>query len=241
MNRNLAVVTGDSSGLGRAVSQILLENQWDVLGLSRRGGGFPQESYQHLSVDLSQCLQSEKSIIKVLVAAKEKGYETVALVNNAGTIQPVKGIKGASLKDLTHALNLNLMTPTWLMGQVSEIFSDSQLRIVNVSSGAASKAYQGWGAYCSTKAGLRMASQVFALENPGSKILSYAPGVVNTPMQTELRESERSDFPNIDRFKSLYEDGQLIDPDLPAKEIFDFLVADELGENYQEYRYGDRA
>ena len=61
--------------------------------------------------------------------------------------------------------------------------------VVNISSGAAKRPIEGWSAYCSAKAGLDMATRTLALEqsretNP-VRVLSFAPGIVDTRMQEE--------------------------------------------------------
>ena len=117
--------------------------------------------------------------------------------------------------------------------------------MVNVSSGAATKAYPGWGAYCLGKAGLRMASMVGAIEaeeisglaERDIAVVSFAPGVIETPMQDEVRASDPDHFPRRQRFVELKESGSLLDASLPAAAIADLLDSDDLP-RYTETRYG---
>ena len=69
--------------------------------------------------------------------------------------------------------------------------------------------------------------------------MSYAPGVLDTPMQAELRKSDPKDFPALDRFLNLHESGALIDPSLPAAEICDFLNNELRPGKFVEARYGE--
>jgi NAD(P)-dependent dehydrogenase (short-subunit alcohol dehydrogenase family) len=119
------------------------------------------------------------------------------------------------------------------------------LRIVNVSSGAATRAYAGWSAYCATKAALRMAGQVVAVEAdaypPGAAgpldlaVVTYEPGVVDTAMQAEVRATPRAAFPALDRFLELHASGRLADPASPAAEIAALLERDG-GPRHEERR-----
>src|SRR5690606_15700892 len=63
--------------------------------------------------------------------------------------------------------------------------------IVNLSSGAAHRPMEGWSAYCAGKAGLAMVTQSLALEYGarGIRAFGFAPGVVDTDMQGEIRAS----------------------------------------------------
>ena len=64
-------------------------------------------------------------------------------------------------------------------------------RILNISSGAGRNPYEGWGAYCTTKAGLDHFSRVVAMEQANEQypveIVSIAPGIIDTDMQATIR------------------------------------------------------
>ena len=240
MTHKLAIVTGDSSGLGKSLRDALLKQNWFVVGISRRASVVDHKEYLYISADLSELELSQEKLGDKLSSLSSKDFDQVALVNNAGTIQPVLGLSKIPGAELAKAVTLNLTTPMWLTSYVLDTFSHSQIKVVNISSGAATKAYEGWGTYCSTKAALRMASQVLAAERPDVQVLSYAPGVIDTPMQEEVRGSAKTEFPNLERFIGLHENGQLVKPELPAHEICDFLNSEASEANYHEYRYGDK-
>ena len=68
-----------------------------------------------------------------------------------------------------------------------------------------------------------MLSQVLQLEYPKFKIYSIAPGIVDTAMQEEIREADKTDFPEVDRFISYKEDGELVSAEIVAQKYVDFL------------------
>lgn len=52
------------------------------------------------------------------------------------------------------------------------------------------------------------------------RVSAIAPGVVDTPMQAEIREAERADFPDVDRFRQLKEAGDLVSPEEAARKMW---------------------
>ena len=71
------------------------------------------------------------------------------------------------------------------------MLKDGRGTIVNISSGAAHRAMEGWSAYCASKAGLAMLTKSLALEyGPlGIRVFGFAPGIVDTDMQASIRAS----------------------------------------------------
>ena len=85
-----------------------------------------------------------------------------------------------------------------------------------ISSGAGKNPYPGWSSYCAGKAATDMWCRTAGLEQlmRGSAIsvLSMAPGVVDTAMQSMIRDQDEAAFPNVARFHDLHDGGQLGDP-----------------------------
>lgn len=104
-------------------------------------------------------------------------------------------------------------------------------RVINISSGAGKNPYFGWGAYCTTKAGVNMFTQCVATEEVEKeypvKIVAFAPGVVDTNMQSQIRETNKEDFINLDRFIALKEEGKLLSPEYVAKAIRNLLETED--------------
>jgi NAD(P)-dependent dehydrogenase (short-subunit alcohol dehydrogenase family) len=94
-------------------------------------------------------------------------------------------------------------------------------RVVNISSGAATRTLAGWGAYCTAKAALKMATEMLADEEPDVTAVSVRPGVVDTSMQATVRSKGRSVMTEAghDQFLSLHEEGKLLDPAVPGSAV----------------------
>jgi len=106
-------------------------------------------------------------------------------------------------------------------------------KVLNISSGAGKKPLAGTAAYCAVKAGLDHFSRVVALDEANGKngalIVSLAPGVIDTDMQTKLRESDPSAFPDQPRFAAMKTDGQLASAGDAAAKVLAFLDRPDFG------------
>jgi benzil reductase ((S)-benzoin forming) len=231
----LCVVTGTSAGIGLAVAERLLAQNWRVLGIARRDSPLHDRNYTHVRLDLAQAEAVQRYFQDDFAHEFPAGdFRRVGLVNNAALLEPVAPLPKLGLEALAAAFMVNSVVPVWLMGFFLRHCGSTPLRIVNVSSGAALNARAGWAAYCATKAALLMAGKVFADEaahagaasHRDAAVLSYEPGVTDTAMQTLVRGFSSEDFPSVQRFQQFYEQGQLKDPALPARDIAAFLERD---------------
>ncbi len=235
----MAFVTGASSGLGLEVVRGLLARGWRVMGCSRRTAALHDPRYEHFLVDLSRPDDAGAWLGAFLADVRSRGpLERVALVNNAGRVEPIAPASGLELDELERSFALNAVVPLWIMGRFIDAFRESDLRVINISSGAATKPYRGWEAYCASKAALRMGGMVAAEEAGERKlaIVSYSPGVLDTPMQRVVREAPAENFPDRQRFVELHEGGSLIHPKLPAERICALLEGEKLPP-FSELRY----
>jgi NAD(P)-dependent dehydrogenase (short-subunit alcohol dehydrogenase family) len=144
-----------------------------------------------------------------------------ALVNNAGILAPVARLADAEPDAWQYNLSVNLLGPFHIAQAAIPHLRSTRGRIVNVSSGAAVKAIEGWSAYCVAKAGLTHLTRLLAAEEPDITTLALRPGVVDTAMQTFIRaEGAKAMTPEkCAYFLQLKESGQLLDPAVPAGKI----------------------
>jgi NAD(P)-dependent dehydrogenase (short-subunit alcohol dehydrogenase family) len=246
-NRDLAIVTGTSRGIGHAVALALLERGFDVVGVSRAApDGLEHPQYRHFDCDLNDPAAVHRTFDARIPAERPlAGRTRIGLVNNAGILD-LESVAVAKLEHLEASFRVNVAVPIFLHGWLCRHAPlDAKLRIVDVSSGAADNPYPGWVAYCASKAALEMAGRVLAAELdevPVMKgrdlaLVSYAPGVVATAMQEQIRAADAGQFPRRERFVRLHEEGELVDPRGPAAEIAGFLAADGLPA-FSRQRYG---
>jgi benzil reductase ((S)-benzoin forming) len=232
----LALVTGTSSGIGAAVAKELVQRGWQVVGVARRAAKVDDERYQHLALDMSDVPSAAAAIERDFGRRlDEDTWQRVGLVNNAA-IGLAGRVQRLDAEELLRSYALNAVMPLWLMGFVVRR-AKAPVRVVNVSSGAAHRAFPGLAAYCSSKAALRMAGMTVSAEVENLNVLSYEPGVVDTEMQLATRSKSPEEFPGVETFRRFHAEGRLVSPDLPAAEIVKFLEA-EGGERFVEARLG---
>ncbi|KAF3910397.1 hypothetical protein ABW20_dc0103376 [Dactylellina cionopaga] len=144
-----------------------------------------------VSVDFSgpsaSDLKSEIASSIVGVAVSRWG-RIDSLILNHGTLDPVATIEDADVESWETTFRTNFFSNVELVkGAIGEL-RKSKGRVVMVSSGAATGAYTGWGAYGASKAALNHFNLTLSLEEPDITSVAIRPGVVDTDMQTALRE-----------------------------------------------------
>jgi NAD(P)-dependent dehydrogenase (short-subunit alcohol dehydrogenase family) len=244
--RRIALVTGTSSGIGAAVARELLDRGWEVVGIARRSGAMEGPGYTHVSLDLAEVgAIAERLDADVGPLLTEGDVTRIGLVNNAADLGILGPVQETDPDALLRVHAVNAVAPAQLMAWVtSRAQTGVPVRILNVSTGAATTPIPGAGAYCATKAALRMTGQVFAAEqnggegHPDATVLSYSPGTVDTPMQEEARTTSEDVLPAVDMFKRFHDEGHLVPPEAPAKEIADYLESDP-EEPFAERRPGE--
>ena len=234
----VAVVTGTSGGVGAAshASFSIADGSWLAWLVGRRRS--PHSAYQHVAFDLATVAARANELRAHLAPHLERpGWRRIGLVNNAadaGQLAPVAELDPAGLVRL---YTVNTMAPVWLMGAVlGHCPQQTTLRIVNVSTGAASQPFPGLADYASSKAALRMAGMSLATEwgasataprgRQDAAILSYEPGIVDTDMQRNVRAQSPERFPLVGMFRTFASQGLLVPPARPAADIVAFLESD---------------
>jgi benzil reductase ((S)-benzoin forming) len=226
MKKSLVILTGHSKGLGRALlDKFLSEEYFQIVAVSRTILEVHHENFTQLKLDLSD-LDTLKATLPQIFPSGD--YEKIILINNAGWIGEVKPVGKLDPSEIKRSMDLNLIAPMILVDAFVKAYPllTSQKVICNISSGAAHKPTAGWAEYCSSKAGLAMFSKVAAedLRAKGFHVFAVAPGIVDTEMQAEIRTADRLDFPALDRFEGFKSEQKLLAPELVAEKLF-YLLA----------------
>ena len=219
--KSLLILTGHSKGLGRAILDAYLQKEgFEIIAISRTKLGLNNPNLTEISMDFGELEVLETELFSLFPSDE---FEEIILINNAGWIGEIKPVGSLQVKEMRTQINVNLLAPMYLTNAFVSAYKDSKAKkiICNISSGAASKPMEGWGGYCSTKAAIAMFTMVAAKENSNSRFrfFSVAPGIVDTQMQEEIRQANELDFPQIERFKSYKEKGDLSSPELVASKI----------------------
>ena len=233
----VAIVTGASRGLGHALAYGLLKPDTHVISIARsdnaeldRQAAACGATLQQVRADLSDPAAAQ-ACAETVMAGLPRQAQRYLLINNAGSVEPI-----SQANDLTDALavarafDLNVTSVIVLIAAFLRATPNtSDRRILNISSGAGRNPTPGWGVYCATKAALDHYTQVLNAENHGLRVVSLAPGVIDTGMQEKIRSSDASQFPNVDRFAQMHEQGQLSSPTVVAEKILRYMAHDSFG------------
>lgn len=178
-----AVVTGSSSGIGKAIAQILLEEGFHVIGISRTQGSWNHPKFTHLACDLS----SENAIESLKPKLLEIGDLRV-LVNAAGfgRFEPHEEI---SPKTISQMISLNLSAPILLTNILLRLLKHNQGTIINITSIEATRHSKFSALYTATKAGLRAFGHSLFEEVrlSGVGVVTINPDMTDTPFFDALR------------------------------------------------------
>ena len=235
-NSVMAIVTGHTHGLGRAIAHALLQRHIPVLGIARGtsvdlGTQYPDICLQvQISLDDASVIANWLST-PVLQAFLDDCSE-ILLINNAGIVQPVGALLDQDPLEVARAVTLNVTAPLMLAAAVVRATEGKQRRILHISSGAGRNAYPGWSVYCATKAALDHHARAVALDaQAGVRICSLAPGVIDTGMQAAIRATPDARFPMRQRFVDMKLHGELATAQNSAELVVDYLLSDVFGDN----------
>lgn len=156
----------------------------------------------------------------------------IELINNAAMLGKVSPLENCTAAGIEKTMTLNLTTPMILSSLFLKKLKGhtAAQRVVNISSGAALKAYFGWSAYCTSKAGLDMLTKSIAVEqadHKNIKAISIYPGIIDTDMQSQIRKTKKEDFVHVERFIKYKEEGYLVAPLVVAGRIYTLVQNDD--------------
>ncbi|MGE5603406.1 MAG: SDR family NAD(P)-dependent oxidoreductase [Nitrososphaerales archaeon] len=223
MTQQTIIVTGASQGLGAAIASIAADQGAQVVltarseeKLAREAQRITQRGGKALAVagDISRLEDCRKIIDATLSTAGRID----ALVNNAGTIEPLAQIAETRPEEWAHQIAVNLLGPMMMCRLAVPHLRETRGRVVNVTSHGAGLVIPGASAYSASKAALNQFSKTLAAEEPAIVVILFIPGEVDTAMQAVIREKgEGKTTEDTYRFfVDLHEQGKLLPATKPA-------------------------
>ena len=219
---DIAIVTGHSRGLGAAIADQLHAAGWQVLGISRQARG---AAFEEWPADLADPLPVAERLQDWLGA---KSPARVLLVNNAALVTEPGPVQTVPLSALSSSLRVGLEAVLLLSSAVMAS-ACADTRIVNVSSGLGRRPMAATAPYCAAKAGMDMLSRAMAMD--GARVVSLAPGIIDTDMQTQLRSGDPARFPDVARFVDFKASGALQTAEDTAKRLIAYALREDFGAN----------
>lgn len=191
----VAIITGASRGLGRALADGLANSGWSLV-IDARGGDALAAARAELSASTTvRAIQGSVTDAEhrtaLVSAARELGGPDL-LVNNAGILGPSPQ---PSLEQLVPAayreiLDVGVVAPLALTQLALPDLRANGGAVLNITSDAARENYAGWGGYGSAKAALEQWSNILAAEEPGLRVWWVDPGDLRTRMHQEAFPDE---------------------------------------------------
>ncbi len=215
-----AVITGASRGIGEATAMELAAQGFKLI-LAARSKNSLDEIVTRISdqggeAHAVECDVSEYEEVANAITECVAQYGSLdILVNNAGLIDPIARLDESDPNQWGHVVDVNLKGVYHGLRAALPLMKEQQHgTIINISSGAAVNALEGWSHYCATKAGVLSLTKCAHKEFSefGVRIIGLSPGTVATDMQVSIKESGINPVSQLSM-------SDHIPPDWPAKAI----------------------
>jgi NAD(P)-dependent dehydrogenase (short-subunit alcohol dehydrogenase family) len=192
-----ALITGASRGIGEATARYLAEQGVRVVLAARSGDAIEAIAAEIRAAGGSAVAQGTDvtdfaAVERAVARAVDEFGGLDILVNNAGTIDPIAHIAESDPAAWGQVVDINVKgVYHGLRAALPVMLEAGGGTIVNLSSGAATSALEGWSHYCATKAAVLSLTRCAYREygEQGIRVVGLSPGTVATEMQTSIRES----------------------------------------------------
>jgi len=229
------LITGVSSGIGRALADHYLNRGDSVCGVSRRTPSdlCQREGFRFETLDLREFDQFGPILDRLL-----NGLDRLDLVVlNAGVLGHFGDLPDTPLADLKNTFDINLWANKMLLDRLLAAGLPVG-QVVAISSGASVNGHRGWSGYSLSKAALNMLIKLVSTAQPNSHITSLAPGVIDTEIQDELHDRPPDErYPSLEALRS-----KRGTPEMPTAEVAAPAIAaciDQLPELVSSGDYAD--
>lgn len=228
--------------MGAAMAEQLLAPDHRLLCIARRRNEALAAKAQaagarceQWALDLTQPVEAAARLEAWLATLDGATFDAATLINNAAALTRIGPVDSCSATELAGAMRVGLEAPLLLSAAFLRATRAwrADKRVLNISSGLGRRAMAGQASYCATKAGLDHLSRAMALDEAvrpnGARLVSLAPGVIDTDMQVHLRAGDPAGFPEKANFVGLKEKGQLTSATDAAARVLAYLARPDFG------------
>jgi 3-oxoacyl-[acyl-carrier protein] reductase len=203
-SKRVALVTGGSRGIGRGIAECLADSGFDVAINGVRDASHVAETIAAIEQRGAAVAYCQGSVAEaadraaILDGVRKRFGRLDVLVNNAGVAPDVRAdILDASEESFDRLMAINLKGPYFLTQaaarwMVEQRQADAEFHgvVVNISSVSATEVSINRGDYCISKAGIAMATQLWAhrLAEYGIAVYEVRPGIITTDMTAAVKE-----------------------------------------------------
>jgi len=185
MSERVALISGGTRGIGRAIAERLLTDGWQVAVCARRAPEEPVVAAGREVLFLPTDVRDPAAVEALVAATTQRLGRLDLLVNNAGGT-PAAPVADSSPELLEKVIALNLTAPLVLSRAAYGALREASGSVVNIASISGLRAAPGTVAYGAAKAGLISATKGLAMEwGPGVRVNAIVIGLVENPDQVE--------------------------------------------------------
>ena len=232
MKDKVAVVTGASSGIGRATALLFARNGSDVVAVGRNESELislrdeVRNAIGSVKIHLGDI--TETSQVDRLVAETIDGLGRIDVLVNAAGIIKTGNIENTTLDEWDKMMNVNLRSAFYLMQKCVPHLAATKGNVINVSSVTGTRAFPNVLAYCVSKAATDQLTRCTALElaPKGIRVNAVNPGVVITNLHRRGGMSEEDYTKFLEDAKNTHPIGRPGVPEEVAELIY-FLASDK--------------
>ncbi len=182
-----ALITGATSGIGRATAIILAKNNYKIVLCGRR-----EDRILELQKELSAFtavytllfdVRDKKAVFDSIASLPESFSTIDVLINNAGNAHGLDPIQTGDLEDWDAMIDINLKGLLYVSRAIiPQMVKRESGHIINIGSTAAKEVYPNGNVYCATKHAVDSLNQAMRIDlNPyGIRVGAVHPGMVNT-------------------------------------------------------------
>ncbi len=192
LNGKTIIITGASKGIGAAAARFVAEHGANVV-LAARSGDMVERIASEIgdnALGVACDVGNHADVVALVEAAKARFGRVDVLVNNAGLIDPIARIDDSDPQAWGHVVDVNLKGVYFgIHAVLKDMVAQGGGTIINISSGAASNALEGWSHYCATKAAVLSLTKCTHHEygGQGVRVVGLSPGTVATDMQHQIK------------------------------------------------------
>ena len=188
MNKT-ALITGATSGIGRAVADIFAENKYNLIVTGRRSERLQELKAalerQHGIEVLALCfdVRDNDEVVRNIASLPVEWRNIDVLVNNAGLAVGLNHIQDGVLDDWERMIDTNIKGLLYITRAVSPLMvARNSGHIVNICSVAGKEVYENGNVYCATKHAVDALSKAMRIDMLGHniKVTNICPGAVET-------------------------------------------------------------
>ncbi|TAL61927.1 MAG: SDR family NAD(P)-dependent oxidoreductase [Bacteroidetes bacterium] len=184
-----ALITGATSGIGKASAELFAKNSWNLIITGRRKDHLEavaadlQKKYKIKTICLNFDVRNLKEVVKNIDSIKGEWKNIDLLLNNAGLASGLSTIQEGNIEDWEVMIDTNIKGLLYMTRYIAPMLIEKNKgHIINVASLAGKQVYPNGNVYCATKFAVDALSKAMRMDmiQHGIRVTNIAPGLVET-------------------------------------------------------------